>query len=416
MPDTATNPDPAPLLQVKTQGLGIDVLPLKPGRITVGRGVENDLRLNHPSVSNKHCEIEVGSEGAIVRDLGSTNGTFIDGERIREGALRPGQKLFLGEVELEWRDGVAGSKQAQPQPEEPIQAPPAAEARPRCASHPQVRAAWVCTECHRPFCAACVKPVALGPRKSVTLCQVCHGLCESVEKRSRRGAPMSFAGGLFRALLFPLGPAGLVILVAAMVLNLAFAFAGHLFVFGGASALLGLGLGAVLLAFLRQVVLASADGEDAFPGWPELDLESLKETIVLWLAVSLVCFGPWTICNIAVRLEVDAARWVCPVLLGLGAFYFPMALLTVAIQDDAAAMNPVLVCGSILRTARRYLALCLFLAVLVGAVYGVEAASAAARLPQLGAAVTGFLSFYAALVVARAIGWFYYCTKDDLGW
>ncbi|MHC1765441.1 MAG: FHA domain-containing protein [Verrucomicrobiia bacterium] len=408
MPDIAANPDPAPLLQVKTRGVGIDVLSLKPGRMTVGRGAENDVRLNHPSVSNKHCEIEVGSEGAIVRDLGSTNGTFIDGERIQNGALRPGQKLLLGEVELGWCDGVAGSEQAQ--------APLAAEARPRCASHPQVRAAWVCTECHRPFCAACVKPVALGPRKSVILCQVCHGLCERVEKLSRRGAPMSFAGGLFRALTFPLGPAGLVVLLAAMVLNLAFAFAGHLFVFGGASALLGLGLGAVLLAFLRQVVLTSADGEDSFPGWPELDLESLRETIVLWLAVSLVCFGPWTLCNIAVRLEVDAARWVCPVLLGLGAVYFPMALLAVAIQDDAGAMNPVLVCGSILRTARRYLALCLFLAALAGAVYGVEAASAAARLPHLGAAVTGFLSFYAALVVARAIGWFYYCTKDDLGW
>jgi hypothetical protein len=227
---------------------------------------------------------------------------------------------------------------------------------------------------------------------------------------------VSFGGGLIRALKYPLGAAGLVLLAGAIVLSLTFSLGGRSFAFGSASMLLSLGLGALLLSFLRQVVLTSAEGEDFFPAWPELDLESIRQTAVLWLAVSLICFGPWTLCGIAVRLEIESARWACPVLLGLGALYFPMALLAVALHDDAAALNPFLVCGSILRTAGKYLALCLFLGVFAGAAYGVEVASARAGLPHIGAAVTGFFSCYAALVMARGIGWFYYCSREDLGW
>ncbi len=416
MPDTAANTAPLALLRVNTPGINVEFLPLKPGRNRVGRGIENDICLNHPSVSFLHCDIEVGSEGAIVRDLGSTNGTFIDGERIREGALRPGQRLWLGEVELEWRheeSATQGTPQTSGKRREPL-VPELAKVR--CASHPQVRAVWICTECQRPFCAACVKPVALGSRKAVSLCQVCDGVCERIEKRSRRAGPVSFVGGLLRALRYPLGSAGLVLLIVATALSPVLSLVAALFVFGGASAVLSFALGVLVLAFLRQVIVTSADGEDSFPAWPELDVESLRQNLVLWLSVSLVCFGPWMLCGTAVRLEVAAARWACPVLLGLGMFYFPMAMLAVAIQDDAVAMNPILVCGSILRTARKYLVLCLFLALLAGAVYGVEAAFASVQLPAVGTAVTGSLSLYAALVAARAIGWFYSCAKDELGW
>src|SRR5581483_11525883 len=42
----------------------------------IGRGSETDLRVNHPSVSRKHCEISELEGALVVRDLGSTNGTF----------------------------------------------------------------------------------------------------------------------------------------------------------------------------------------------------------------------------------------------------------------------------------------------------------------------------------------------------
>ncbi len=53
----------------------------------VGRSEEADLKLDHKSVSKLHCILVRLSEGLMVRDLGSTNGTRINGQRIRRGAL-----------------------------------------------------------------------------------------------------------------------------------------------------------------------------------------------------------------------------------------------------------------------------------------------------------------------------------------
>ncbi len=53
----------------------------------VGRSEEADLKLDHKSVSKLHCVLVRTSQGLMVRDLGSTNGTRINGQRVRRGAL-----------------------------------------------------------------------------------------------------------------------------------------------------------------------------------------------------------------------------------------------------------------------------------------------------------------------------------------
>lgn len=70
--------------------------------VTIGRGHEACLRLLDPSVSRKHCEIDELEGRAVVRDLGSTNGTFVNGYGIRseellmpEDTLRVGRTRFL---------------------------------------------------------------------------------------------------------------------------------------------------------------------------------------------------------------------------------------------------------------------------------------------------------------------------------
>src|SRR5271165_3846447 len=73
---------------------------LKPGVNRLGRGFQNDLRLDDSSVSAAHAEIIVEPGSVTVKDLGSTNGTFINRSQIREGFLHPGQVLSLGVVEL----------------------------------------------------------------------------------------------------------------------------------------------------------------------------------------------------------------------------------------------------------------------------------------------------------------------------
>jgi pSer/pThr/pTyr-binding forkhead associated (FHA) protein len=73
---------------------------LKPGAYLVGRGPGNDIRIEEASVSTNHAQIVVETGGIFIKDAGSTNGTFVNGARVRHGELRPGQPLRLGWVDL----------------------------------------------------------------------------------------------------------------------------------------------------------------------------------------------------------------------------------------------------------------------------------------------------------------------------
>jgi CheY-like chemotaxis protein len=68
--------------------------------VTIGRGDKNVFQIVETSVSSRHCEVRLRGNELVVRDLRSTNGTFIEGRTITEAVLQPGQTLRLGEVEL----------------------------------------------------------------------------------------------------------------------------------------------------------------------------------------------------------------------------------------------------------------------------------------------------------------------------
>lgn len=68
--------------------------------ITVGRREGATIKVHNPSVSGKHCTVGWKDEEIEVRDLGSSNGTFINGERIRRGTLNDGDVLRCGRFEM----------------------------------------------------------------------------------------------------------------------------------------------------------------------------------------------------------------------------------------------------------------------------------------------------------------------------
>ena len=72
-------------------------------RFSIGSDRSNDLVLTDPSVSRFHCAIEAAETDFVLRDLTSSNGTFVDGVRVRECCVRAGQRLRLGQSELVFR-------------------------------------------------------------------------------------------------------------------------------------------------------------------------------------------------------------------------------------------------------------------------------------------------------------------------
>jgi len=87
-------------LVILTEGLTGLTHELSVNPTTVGRAEGNLFQIIEPSVSGRHCEILLRGNEVVVRDLTSTNGTFIKGERITEAILKPGQILRLGRVDL----------------------------------------------------------------------------------------------------------------------------------------------------------------------------------------------------------------------------------------------------------------------------------------------------------------------------
>jgi CheY-like chemotaxis protein len=71
---------------------------------TLGRADGNSLQLLETSVSARHCEVKVQDGELLVRDLLSTNGTFIAGKKIMEGRLEHGDILRVGDVELRFEN------------------------------------------------------------------------------------------------------------------------------------------------------------------------------------------------------------------------------------------------------------------------------------------------------------------------
>src|SRR5262245_42993778 len=73
---------------------------LKVDKTTIGRVDDNTFQIPEPSVSSHHCEVLLRGTDVVVHDLNSTNGTFINGEKVTESVLKPGQVLRLGQIEL----------------------------------------------------------------------------------------------------------------------------------------------------------------------------------------------------------------------------------------------------------------------------------------------------------------------------
>lgn len=74
------------------------IYPLDASEIIIGRDASNVIAINDAEVSRKHAKLSLQNSGYVIQDLGSTNGTFINGQRITGSQeLKPGDTVTLGE-------------------------------------------------------------------------------------------------------------------------------------------------------------------------------------------------------------------------------------------------------------------------------------------------------------------------------
>jgi serine/threonine protein kinase len=95
--------------------------------LLLGRSRHAETRLDDPGVSRVHCEVELEDGQVLVTDLDSAGGTFINGQRITEQTLRPGDVLQIGETRMR----LLASGAARPDEDTPTEAPSTSTPLPR---------------------------------------------------------------------------------------------------------------------------------------------------------------------------------------------------------------------------------------------------------------------------------------------
>jgi pSer/pThr/pTyr-binding forkhead associated (FHA) protein len=96
---------------LKWSGFGLLVqgkeVALKVGETLIGRGTECDIVILSPLVSRKHARLIASAGGVRVQDLGSANGTYVNGNRIQDAKLRDGDGILVGTLEISFFVGLA---------------------------------------------------------------------------------------------------------------------------------------------------------------------------------------------------------------------------------------------------------------------------------------------------------------------
>jgi len=388
---------------------------LKPGPNRIGRGEQNDVRINHPSVSTVHCEIDVTPGEVRLKDLGSTNGTFADQQPVSEVQLRSGQLLQLGSVGVL----VELAQQAEPTAT-PVAAPPppirvsvtlpaaqAARAAPLtpvaptaaaatklrigiskpaesvesspppaltpappvvpsppvhrqvgpafCKFHSRTPARFFCSHCNKYFCDLCVNTRAShgGPGK---FCRTCGHECEAVQVQAPSpGGGRGFYSRLPGAFVYPFRGFGVLILIVATI-----AFSALNFVSGGLFGIfVRIALYGFVFLFMQNIIHTTTSDEKeplTMPGADDFGgaFVSLAGTIVVsfGLAIGLVVARFFD-------APIPAAAIIAATI--LGCLYFPMAFLAVAMKDSVMAANPLVVIPTILKIPLEYLVTSLLL-------------------------------------------------------
>jgi hypothetical protein len=430
---------------------------LKPGMNSVGRGPENDFTIEHDSISTFHCRIAVKSDEIIVQDLGSTNGTFVGDRFVREGALTAGEVLQLGSIKMLLESiesetefaAVEGDELLNPGGTSPTSrlhleatasrgtsatssvmtmapAPATLEEAKTvfCKNHYQNLARYKCPHCQRYVCDLCVntRGTAGGGQK---FCKICSRETQPVIFKEVAPA-VDFFEETRNAFKYPVLGDGLFLLFGGSFffgfLDVANYVSRHGFQYGLRAMMMRVtiftfifGTG-YLFSYLKKIIASTAAGDRNMPDWPEFSEwhGDIVAPMFQFLLLTVLCFGPALAVYVWSEGDYPWLVWLAAL---VGAIYFPMAFLGIAIFDSLAALNPKFVVGSILRVPREYT---IAVAVFCGSIAIRQVLEFVLgkllKIPLAPTLIADLIMIYLLMVEARILGVLYFSEQHTLGW
>lgn len=337
-------------------------IPLRGGTLSLGSGPENEIILAHPSVANQHCRVTVMEAGVVIKSLDSSKQTSVDGQAVTESLLLPGQVLRLGDIELCLEADLTPA---------PVPAP------------------------------ASPAPLDVQPLE---------------EKGFFARIPEVFS--------YPFKGNGLVLLIGGTVFFGLAGMAQHLAgFFGPYGFVIGLGVGVFMTGYLfnfaKSIIASTVNGESGPPDWPDYTewQEDILEPCLQLFGLVVLYFGLaivlrwWHPAGPAMASALSLAA------IGFGALLAPMGMMALALLDNIAALNPILLIVSIVRIPLSYLAAAAIFELLVW-VYlrSGDLINLLLPVPVLPGLISGFLKLYLTLAAMRILGHLYVTKKDELGW
>jgi hypothetical protein len=243
----------------------------------------------------------------------------------------------------------------------------------------------------------------------------------SAPATSDRGAAAEdYWSALPGAFEFPLKGDGLIALIVGVI----FLTAEHYLMFMAALfPLLGLvlagGIGIIgtgyFAGYLMTIMERTAHGEKDAPGWPDLNdwQENALQPFVFLLALSILCIGPWVA---YARFAHEPNVAITYALLAAGLFYMPMGMLCVALVNNYAGLNPVLVIRAIRSVPGRYSVVWALVIFCIAAQTMGAGLIAALPIPIVGTILEEAVSCYFLFVAARVLGLLYHKSSRQLDW
>lgn len=173
----------------------VQTIQLLPGLNQIGRNPTNNFRVHDATVSSFHCEITVANDSVTVKDLCSTNGTYIDDRQIEEALVGAGQILRMGSVEFRLEAGEVRIAIPTMPGNRPL-AVSLPEGVMPCLIHRSVAASYQCTTCNDYFCGECVREIGRKGGEVKRFCPTCRGQCVLLQQAEAPKKKTSFFGRL----------------------------------------------------------------------------------------------------------------------------------------------------------------------------------------------------------------------------